>query len=294
MSKPLKGFIAYSHKDAEAKEELRTRLAVMEQQNELTTWHDGDLTAGDRASQEDILKHLADSDLLLYLVSAESLASRNCNKELAEALRLDMRVIPIILESCDWRNHQLRDFEALPDKGKPINEWQPESGGWQNVVDGVRKAVAEMRERASNAAEKETLPEWVFQQGNFLRMLRETEMAIEAYSHAINLKPEHADAYNNRGAAYLFKGELDLAIADFNIALKLGTDVEIPYVNLGTAYSEKGKVDKAIGNFNTAIELNPICVEGYNGRGIVYRNIGEVAKALGDFNAATELDPDNS
>ena len=29
MNKPLKGFIAYSHKDTEQKDELRTRLAVM-------------------------------------------------------------------------------------------------------------------------------------------------------------------------------------------------------------------------------------------------------------------------
>ena len=86
MSKPLKGFIAYSHKDTEAKEELRTRLAVMGQQNELTTWHDGDLTAGDRASQEDILKHLADSDLLLYLVSAESLASKKLQQGVSRSI----------------------------------------------------------------------------------------------------------------------------------------------------------------------------------------------------------------
>ena len=34
MNKPLKGFITYSHEDIEAKDELRKRLAVMEQQSE--------------------------------------------------------------------------------------------------------------------------------------------------------------------------------------------------------------------------------------------------------------------
>ena len=48
MSKGLKGFITYSHEDAAAKDELRKRLAVMEQKNELTTWHDGEITAGDK------------------------------------------------------------------------------------------------------------------------------------------------------------------------------------------------------------------------------------------------------
>ena len=94
MSKPLKGFIAYSHKDTEKKDELRARLAVMEQQNKLVTWHDGDITGGGKARQEEILKEVADSDILLYLVSAYSLASENCNKELAEALSAEIRVIP--------------------------------------------------------------------------------------------------------------------------------------------------------------------------------------------------------
>ena len=147
MSKPLKGFITYSHKDAAAKDELRERLAVMEQKNELTTWHDGEITAGDEW-YEDISKNLAGSDILLYLVSAASLASKNCNKELAEALTSDIKVIPIILEHCDWMQHQLSDFEVLPLKGRPISKWDDPSEGWQNVVNGIREAVHEMQVQA--------------------------------------------------------------------------------------------------------------------------------------------------
>ena len=134
MNKPLKGFITYSHKDAEQKDELRERLAVMEQKNELVTWDDGQLTPGDKALQEDILKKVADSDILLYLVSATSLASKNCNRELAEALNQKIRVIPIILEHCDWLRHDVSRFEVLPDKGKPITKWDDETEGWQNVT----------------------------------------------------------------------------------------------------------------------------------------------------------------
>ena len=128
MSKPLKGFITYSHQDIKQKDELRRHFAVMEQQNELTTWHDGKITTGDEW-YEDISKNLAQADILLYLVSAASLASKNCNKELAEALTADTKVIPIILEHCDWQNHQLSDFEVLPHKGKPLSNWEDESEG---------------------------------------------------------------------------------------------------------------------------------------------------------------------
>ena len=89
----------------------------MKEQKKLVPWHDGDITAGGKARQEDILKEVADSDILLYLVSANSLASENCKKELAEALKRRIRVIPIILEHCDWLNHKLSDFQVH--RGKP-------------------------------------------------------------------------------------------------------------------------------------------------------------------------------
>ena len=136
MSEPLKVFITYSHNDRQQNTELKTRLAVMESEGEIKLWDDNEILPGDEW-YKDISTNLAGSDILLYLVSATSLASKNCNKELAEALNSKIKVIPIILEDCDWLNHQLSDFQALPDKGLPINEWQPESKGWQNVVAGI-------------------------------------------------------------------------------------------------------------------------------------------------------------
>ena len=121
MSKPLKAFITYSHEDEQKRKQLRTRLAVMEGNGEIKLRDDTDITAGGKARQEDILKEVANSDILLYLVSADSLASKNCNKELTEAVRAEKRVIPIILESCDWLRDRLSNFQALPDKGDPIN-----------------------------------------------------------------------------------------------------------------------------------------------------------------------------
>ena len=224
MGKLLKGFITYSHEDTEAKDELQKRLAVMEQQNELVTWDDGQLTPGDKALQEDILKKVMDSDLLLYLVSAASLASKNCNRELAEALRREIRVIPIILEHCDWLRHQLSGFEVLPSKGKPLNEWIPESKGWQNVVDGIREVIHNIQSQADpsdGASEEELRAELAFQHGNVLMMLRQAEVAIKAYSQAIELNFRDANAYINRSTAYRNNGDSKLAIQDFNRSKQL-------------------------------------------------------------------------
>ena len=275
MSKPLKGFIAYSHKNTTEKDTLRTYLAVMQQQNKLATWHDGDITGGDKARQEDILKEVADSDILLYLVSAWSLASENCNKELAEALRAEIRVISIILESCDWQNHQLSDFQVLPNRGMPINKWQPKSDGWQNVVEGIRRAVEEMQADV----QKGTLPEWIFQQANFLMMLGRIDKAIEAYSHAIKLNPNSASTYNNRGVVYDKKGKSDLAIEDFNTAMQLEPKNVGAYSNRGLVYNKMGDYDRAIVDFNAAIDLKPDYAIAYTNRGVVYNNKGDSDRA---------------
>ena len=199
MSEPLKVFITYSHKETAEKDQLITRLAVMIRQELITIWNDNEILPGDDW-REDISQNLNDSDILLYLVSAASLDSENCNKELSEALNVDRKVIPIILEDCDWQNHQLKDPEALPDKGKPINEWQPESKGWQNVVKGLRRVVDEMQPQASDSTQQET--EWIFQLGNFLVMIGQIDKAIEVYSHVIKRNLSYGAAYNNRGVAY--------------------------------------------------------------------------------------------
>ena len=295
MNIPLKGFITYSHENTKAqKDELRKRLAVMEQQNELVTWDDGQLTPGDGALQEDILKKVADSDLLLYLVSAASLASKNCNKELAEALKQEIRVIPIILEHCDWLRHQLSNFEVLPKKGKPIIKWEDDSEGWQNVVDGIWEVVEKIKSQAkfsSESAQNEQLTEWGFQQGNFLIMLKQTNRAIEAYSHAIDLNPNNAAAYNNRGVAYDSLGEFNKAITNYNIAIKLKPNLAEGYNNRGITYKEKGELDRAIKDFDKALELKSDFTEAYNNRGNAYRIIGNLSKSFADYNRAIRFNP---
>ena len=86
---------------------------------------------------------------------------------------------------------------------------------------------------------------------------QEYEKAIEDYTKAIELKPDLAIAYNNRGNAYKGKGEFDVAIQDFNKAIELNPQFTIAYNNRGNAYRDKGEFDVAIQDFNKAIEVNP-------------------------------------
>ena len=298
MNKGLKVFITYAHKSSEAKDKLIIYLAVMKQNGLIDVWHDNEILPGDKWRNA-IFNNLADSDILLYLTCRYSLASENCNKELTAALNPNIRVIPIILEHCDWQNHQLSEFQALPDKGKPINEWQPESKGWQNVVDGIRKAVEQMQSTSKSfpnitPEEIEILTYWTIQKGNFLMMLKQIDKALVIYSRAIELNPKNAKAYSDRGVAYGEKGNHKLALKDFKKAIQLHPNDAEVYYNRGVAYDMNSDVDHAFKDYTEAIRLNPDLAKAYTNRGNAYNNKGRLNSAIKDLNKAIQLDPNDA
>ena len=290
----IKIFISYSHADREAKDKLATYLATMKREGLINIWSDNEILPGD-TWRDSISKNLAESDILLYLVSANSLASENCNRELAKALNANIRVVPIILEDCDWQNHQLSDFQVLPDKGKPINVSENENQGWQSTFAGIRKVIHQMQTQTTSSSDipqEEIIAELEFERGNFLMGLKEIEEAIKAYSDAIELNPRYSAAYNNRGVVYVDIGEYNRALKDFNTAIELNPNDFFAYNNRGNAYNKIREVDKAIKDLNTAISLKPDYSNAYNNRGNAYVKKHYFDKAIEDFNTAIQLDSD--
>ena len=112
MSKPLKTFITYARENRAAKNKLITYLKGMQREGLISIWHDNEIIAGDKWREEIFSTNLPNSDLLLYLVSASSLDSENCNRELGIALEEDIRPILIILEDCDWKNYKVSNVSG--------------------------------------------------------------------------------------------------------------------------------------------------------------------------------------
>ena len=92
--------------------------------------------------------------------------------------------------------------------------------------------------------------------------------------------------------AYDSRGKVGLAIEDHNKAIELNPDDAEAYYNRGVAYGVKGEVYHAIVDFTKVIELNPDDAEAYYNRGVVYHAKGDYDRAIADYNMAIKLKPD--
>ncbi len=138
-------FVSYSHADERVLDRLHKHLAMLQREGLISTWHDrAILPGGDLAS--DISRQLDDSEIFVALVSADYLASNYCyEKEFERALqrseRGEMRIVPVIIEPCDWLSSPLQKFMALPRDGKPISDWTNANTAYLDVVNGLRRLV---------------------------------------------------------------------------------------------------------------------------------------------------------
>ncbi len=116
--------------------------------------------------------------------------------------------------------------------------------------------------------------------------------AIEHFTKAIQLDPDYAESYNNRGVAYDFGGDYDAAIEDYTQAIKLNPRLAEAYNNRGNTYKNKGDYDAAIEDYTQAIKLNPRLAKAYNNRGEAHFQRDAIDLAIRDFDKAIELKPD--
>ena len=137
-------FISYSKHDNDYKITLIKHLAGL--RDKIVTWNDRDLLAGEEWDKR-IKEELYKADILLYLVSADSLES-----DYIQQIELPLieqycnvgkcRFVPIIIRACDWKEQGFAKYTVLPEKGKHIKSWVDEDEAWLNVVQGIKQVIA--------------------------------------------------------------------------------------------------------------------------------------------------------
>ena len=123
--------------------------------------------------------------------------------------------------------------------------------------------------------------------GNAHLRAKEYDKAIVEFTRAIELRPDFAEAYNNRAyATYCKYDGTGNPLADLNRALELRPEFPHAYNTRGCVYMAAGKPDKALADFNRAIELQPDYPRAYRNRANVQLKKGHIGLAIADFERA--------
>jgi len=144
----IKVFLSYAREDKAYRVRLTKYLKALEKQYPATSWHDGEIVAGEDFAQT-IERQLRSAHIILLLVSQDFIASDYCyDKEMTKAMERheadEARVIPIILRPSTWKDTPIGKLQALPSEGEPISMWTDKDNAFLDVTKGIKEAIKEM------------------------------------------------------------------------------------------------------------------------------------------------------
>ncbi|WP_341734222.1 tetratricopeptide repeat protein [Microcoleus sp. EPA2] len=116
--------------------------------------------------------------------------------------------------------------------------------------------------------------------------------AVKNFSCAIEINPDFAPAYNDRGITRYKLGYKLLALEDLTTAIDINPERDKYYNNRGFILSRLEDYPAAIADYSLAVLLNPYASKSYFRRGTIYLKIDDYVAAMADFDSAIRITPD--
>jgi hypothetical protein len=184
---PIETFISYAHADRDLCEDVFAALDHLQERRLVRLWYaDKSAVPGDELTTT-IQDRLRSAQLVLLFATTTFLRSDWVAKEVRFALdrrqKDKARVIPVILQECDWKRTSLADLLALPEDGRALTQWDDRAAGIESIVRGVAEAAEELRTPAPS-------PEFaLFTAADIREMARTVEQSILAIRKATQMYP---------------------------------------------------------------------------------------------------------
>ena len=254
-------FYCYAQEDKVLRDELEKHLALMKRKDQITGWYDRDISAG-KQWEDEIYSHLNKANIILLLISPDFMYSDYCYSiEMQRALHRhengDARVIPIILRPVDWDNAPFSKLQVLPTNGTPVSSWKNTDDAFVNVAKEIRRTVQEFLvdqlkdENFNDYLEKRSLE------------------ALAIYEQTIDIDPQNALAYSNKGDALYALKRYEEALRAYEEAIHLDTENAMAHNGKGKTLYKLHYYEEALFAHDEAIRIDSYLADAYRDKAVV-------------------------
>ncbi|AMG12715.1 TIR domain-containing protein [Vibrio vulnificus] len=149
----LKLFYSYCQKNDTERAELEKHLNTLVSNNSIDEWYDGKIVAGENWKAQ-IDANLKEANIVVFLITAEWLASDACKQEWEDAKKWancqSVKVlIPVIARPCSWMDYSdMSDYQALPNSGKAVLLWEHQEDAWMDVYRGIKNVITALKKKS--------------------------------------------------------------------------------------------------------------------------------------------------
>src|SRR4051794_1729365 len=226
-------------------------------------------------------------------------------REIEAALSSQRNIVPLMLESFDFAAPAIANQLTGPLAGlKNYNGLRIPPDYFEAAMERLRtkflnvpltavlhpasasaQEAADEQKAAANAAptvqETELTAQQWFERGV---AATDADMKVRAYTEAIRLYPDYAEAYRNRGIARHSFDDLSGAVADYDNAIRLNAKDFHAYHNRGMIRARGGDKAGAKEDYDKAVRLKLDLALPVLQNGIHLRRSGQPERAIREFN----------
>ena len=117
-------------------------------------------------------------------------------------------------------------------------------------------------------------------------------LGLRVSDQAIQLKPDYAEAWSNRGNALQDLKRYEEALASHERALELKPDYAEGWSNKGAVLNELKRYDEAIAHYDKALSLKPDYADAWSNKGTTLNQIKRYDEAIAHYDKALTLKSD--
>ena len=117
----------------------------------------------------------------------------------------------------------------------------------------------------------------------------QTDRAIKIFEELLTIDPNNAEAYNQIGYFYGYRGDYDKAVEAFKRYQFIATDTANPFDSLGEVQAYSGRYNEALENLNRALAIKPDFVDSVKNIAVVHEGRGEYREAIAQYERAADM-----